>query len=90
MSVYAIGGGQCAVVGGFVYRGSAVPAARGRYFFGDNCSGKVWSLRIVRGRARDLRQESVNIPNISSFGQDGRGELYAVGLRGGLYQLRAR
>ncbi len=90
VNVYAIGGGQCAVVGGYVYRGRAVPAARGRYFYGDNCSGKIWSLRIVGGRARDVRQESVNIPNVSSFGQDGRGELYAVGLRGGLYQLRAR
>ena len=90
VTVYAIGGGQCAVVGGFVYRGRAVPAARGRYFYGDNCSGKIWSLRIVGGRARDVRQESFNIPNVSSFGQDGRGELYAVSLRGGLYQLRAR
>ena len=33
--------------GGFVYRGSAVPSARGRYFYGDNCSGAVWSLRVV-------------------------------------------
>jgi glucose/arabinose dehydrogenase len=88
--VYGLGGDQCAVVGGFVYRGSAVPAARGRYFYGDYCSGKVWSLRIVRGRARSVRQEPFNIPNLSSFGQDGRGELYAVGLGGGLYQLRAR
>jgi glucose/arabinose dehydrogenase len=90
VAVYPLGGGHCAVVGGFVYRGSAVPAARGRYFYGDNCSGTIWSFRIVRGRARDVRRESFNIPNLSSFGQDGRGELYAVGLRGGLYQLRAR
>jgi glucose/arabinose dehydrogenase len=90
VAVYPLGGGHCAVVGGFVYRGSAVPAARGRYFYGDNCSGTIWSLRIVGGRARDVRQESFNVPNVSSFGQDGRGELYAVSLRGTLYQLRAR
>ncbi len=27
----------CSVIGGYVYRGTAVPAAQGRYFFGDNC-----------------------------------------------------
>jgi glucose/arabinose dehydrogenase len=90
VAVYPLDGGHCAVVGGFVYRGSAVPGARGRYFYGDNCSGTIWSLRIVGGRARDVRQESFNVPNVSSFGQDGRGELYAVSLRGTLYQLRAR
>ena len=35
----------CAVDGGFVYRGANVKAAVGRYFYGDNCSGTVWSLR---------------------------------------------
>jgi glucose/arabinose dehydrogenase len=87
--VYPIGNGQCAVVGGFVYRGRGVPGARGRYFYGDNCSGTIWSLRIAGGRARDVRREPFSIPNVSSFGEDGRGELYAVGLRGTLHQLRA-
>jgi hypothetical protein len=39
-----------AVVGGFVYRGKAVTAARGRYFYGDDSSGRIWSLRVVHGR----------------------------------------
>jgi glucose/arabinose dehydrogenase len=90
VAVYPLSGGHCAVVGGFVYRGSAVPAARGRYFYGDNCSGTIWSLRIVRGRARDVRRESFNIANVSSFGEDARGELYAVSLRGDLYRLSSR
>jgi glucose/arabinose dehydrogenase len=90
VAVYPLRGGHCAVVGGFVYRGSTVPGARGRYFYGDNCSGTIWSLRIVRGRARDVRRESFSIPNVSSFGQDGAGELYAVSLRGTLYRLTAR
>ena len=42
--VYPLSGGHCAVSGGFVYRGNAVPAAKGRYFYGDNCSGTVWSF----------------------------------------------
>jgi glucose/arabinose dehydrogenase len=82
-------GGHCAVTGGFVYRGSAVPGARGRYFYGDNCSGVVWSLRVVGGKARTVRRERFRLEGISSFGEDGRGELYAVTLGGVLYRLRA-
>jgi glucose/arabinose dehydrogenase len=77
----------CSVTGGFVYRGRAVPSARGRYFYGDYCSGRIWSLRIVNGRATDVRQESQRLPELSSFGEDTRGELYAVTLSGRLYRL---
>jgi glucose/arabinose dehydrogenase len=82
-----LSGGHCAVIGGFVYRGTAVPAARGRYFYGDNCSGAIWSLRVVNGRARSVRQERFSLPGISSFGEDGAGELYAVTLGGRVYRL---
>ena len=40
----------CSVTGGYVYRGKAVPAAKGRYFYGDFCSGTIWSLRTSRGK----------------------------------------
>jgi glucose/arabinose dehydrogenase len=89
IAVYSLSGDACAVSGGFVYRGTAVRAAQGRYFYGDNCSGDVWSLRVVNGRARTLRKENVTLGGLSSFGEDGRGELYAVTLDGRLWQLRA-
>jgi glucose/arabinose dehydrogenase len=88
IAVYPLGG-HCAVTGGFVYRGSAVPGARGRYFYGDNCSGAMWSLRVVGGKAQSVRRERFRLEGISSFGEDGRGELYAVTLGGTLYRLRA-
>jgi glucose/arabinose dehydrogenase len=84
--VYGRGEG-CSVTGGFVYRGSAVPAARGRYFFGDYCTGNVWSLVVTNGEARGLRREGVRIPGLSSFGEDARGELYATSLEGRVYRL---
>jgi len=77
----------CSVTGGFVYRGTAVPSARGRYFYGDYCSGRMWSLKISDGRASAVRQESQRLPELSSFGEDPRGELYAVTLTGRLYRL---
>ena len=41
----------CSVTGGFVYRGKAVKSLVGRYFYGDYCSGTVWSPKVVKGRA---------------------------------------
>ena len=45
----------CAVTGGYVYRGRRVPAARGRYFYGDYCTGRVWSVQS-RATGRGARR----------------------------------
>ena len=85
--VYATAGGNCTVIGGYVYRGRGVPAARGRYFFGDYCSGIVWSLRIEDGRAVDVRRERFRAPSLTSFGEDVRGELYLATQEGRILKL---
>ena len=77
----------CSITGGFVYRGNDVPAAEGRYFFGDYCSGTVWSLRTQDGEARDVRREPFEVPELASFGEGAAGELYLVSLGGTLYRL---
>jgi glucose/arabinose dehydrogenase len=77
----------CSVTGGFVYRGKARPDLVGRYFYGDYCSGTVWSLRVVKGKATGLRRERFTIPGLTSFGEDARGGLYAVGQGGTLYRI---
>ena len=77
----------CSVTGGFVYRGKAVKAATGRYFYGDFCSGNVWSLVIRAGKARAIRRESFRVENLTSFGEDAAGELYAVSGNGTIYRL---
>jgi glucose/arabinose dehydrogenase len=82
--------GACsAVVGGYVYRGRVLPADRGRYFYGDLCSGLVWSVRVSRGKATAWRREPIVVPQLlASFGEDAAGELYAVSLTGGtVYRL---
>ena len=69
----------CSITGGYVYRGTAVPAAAGRYFYGDYCSGTVWSLKLVgRDGDRQIRPEPFKVASLTSFGQDKAGELYAV------------
>jgi glucose/arabinose dehydrogenase len=81
--VYQHGDDGCSVTGGYVYRGSAVPALRGRYVFGDYCSGKVWSYS--GGKATQF----ASVPQLSSFGEDAAGELYATSLTGSIYKLAA-
>ncbi|MEX2210405.1 MAG: PQQ-dependent sugar dehydrogenase [Gaiellaceae bacterium] len=90
MPVHVFGreGGNCSVTGGFVYRGPGVPAARGRYFFGDYCSGVVWSLKVEGGQARQVRREPFKVSGLTSFGEDSRGELYLVSHGGTVYRLR--
>ena len=76
----------CSVTGGYVYRGHAVPAAVGRYFYGDYCSGTIWSLRIENGRAVEVRREA-HVASLTTFGIDARGELYAGSGSGRIYKL---
>jgi glucose/arabinose dehydrogenase len=78
----------CAVIGGYVYRGSALPADAGRYYFGDDCTGTVWSLRVVNGKATPVRQEAFQAPGLSGFGEDAAGELYLMSVStGDLFKL---
>ena len=82
VSVYSHKQG-CSVTGGYVYRGHAETAAVGRYYFGDWCAGVIWSLRMENGRAVELRKEAAKIGQLSSFGEDAAGSIYAVSLGGG-------
>jgi glucose/arabinose dehydrogenase len=77
----------CSITGGYVYRGPAVPSFVGRYVYGDYCSGTIWSLRLANDTARQVRKEPFSIKTLTSFGEDGAGELYAVSGDGSLYRL---
>jgi glucose/arabinose dehydrogenase len=78
----------CSVTGGYVYRGKRISGYAGRYFYGDYCSGTVWTLTIQDGKAVGVRREGFRIPNLSSWGLDAAGELYATSLDGTVYAIR--
>lgn len=83
---YAHEEGRCAVVGGVVYRGSAIPALRGRYLFGDLCTGEVWMLPGgTDAEAEPLaRLEGMLV----TFGLDPEGEVLVADYGGGgVYRL---
>ena len=71
--------GYCAIVGGYVYRGRAIPALDGVYLFGDDCRAEPRRRRAAR-RARRSRSATSgsDVPQLTTFGEDGTGELYAV------------
>jgi glucose/arabinose dehydrogenase len=87
--VYSHDTGGCGVIGGYVYRGARVPSMRGRYIYGDLCTGIVSSFKVgPKGRASIATRLTGLVSGLSSFGEDASGELYAVSLDGTLYQLR--
>jgi glucose/arabinose dehydrogenase len=89
--------GQC-VTGGFVYRGTALAATyRGRYFFADFCSGRIWSLALTISGSGDATASGLiehtaelggsAVGNISAFGVDSTGELYLCSFNGQIRRL---
>jgi glucose/arabinose dehydrogenase len=78
----------CAVTGGYVYRGSAIPFIRGLYFYSDYCSGWLRSFRYANGQATEQRSWTVgDAGQVTSFGEDGAGELYLTSTNGTVYRL---
>ena len=75
---YRSASGACSVTGGYVYRGTQNPGISGRYFFAEYCAGWVRSLKMVGGVATDVQEhrDFGTLREITSFGEDARGELY--------------
>jgi glucose/arabinose dehydrogenase len=76
------------VIGGYVYRGSAVPRADGFYLFADYGSGRFFAI----GAGVTTLVDPVVVGNgdtgvISAFGQDVAGELYVTLLDGAVARV---
>ncbi len=79
-------GGACTVIGGSVYRGSAIPDLRGAYLYGDYCLG--WVKAVSAGdRAGASRDLGINVPSLTSFGVDQRGELFVLSGGGQVFRI---
>lgn len=77
----------CAVTGGYVYRGGAIRDLTGAYLFGDYCNGEIRALLQESGALAAERSLGVSVSNLSSFGEDEAGELYALSLDGPVYRI---
>ncbi len=80
--------GQCAIIGGFVYRGTTFPALRGQYFYADLCAGWVRSFTFG-GTVTSQTSWNLNVTVSSpvSFGEDANGELYLLSGGGSVYRI---
>jgi hypothetical protein len=79
---YSHAGGNCAVIGGFVYRGAVARSMQGLYFYGDECTGNMWGLRqLGAGWQNALLFDTPFV--IASFGEDQSGQIYVTGYGSG-------
>lgn len=86
----------CSITGGYVYRGQALPALGGHYFYADYCTGLVRSL-LWNGQALTASHDwkavvdpESRLARLASFGEDQAGELYLVSHDGPIYKLVPR
>jgi len=85
-------GEGCSISGGFVYRGAAIPALQGHYFYADYCRSFVRSFRFQDGQAMEAQQWPALAPSghVTSFGQDAAGELYILSEQGEVFRIVPR
>lgn len=92
---YPHSGSLCSVTGGYVYRGCAIPDLQGKYLFADYCTGQIYSgtfegdtlLNVVERTAELTPGGGLSIGNVSSFGEDARGEIYICDSGGEVYKI---
>lgn len=79
----------CSVIGGYVYRGPAIPALQGSYFYAEYCLGWVRSFRIAGGAPVEQTEWPSLEPDgqVTSFGEDATGELYLLTQQGGVFKI---
>ncbi len=88
----------CAIAGGYVYRGCAIPSLHGTYFYGDFCLSTITSLQYVNGVVTNLTDRTAElhppgtqaIHFITSFGEDAFGEIYIVDQTGQVFKIIPR
>jgi len=93
---YDHNGSGASITGGYVYRGTGITGLQGTYFFADFVDNTVFSFRLVGNTVTELTNRSAELLSspgltggISSFGEDGFGNLYLVSINGGVGLISA-
>jgi glucose/arabinose dehydrogenase len=83
--------GWCSIIGGYVIRDRSLRGTRyyGRYVYGDLCRPDLELAFPKRPRA-PTRATGLRVSNLVSFGEDGRGRVYAVSMDGPIYRIGRR
>jgi glucose/arabinose dehydrogenase len=85
------GGGYCSVIGGYVIRDRSLAGTgfSGRYIYGDLCNATL-RLAFLKRPSAPTKPTGMRVSNLVSFGEDGRGRVYAVSLSGPIYRIGRR
>ena len=81
-----------AIIGGYVYRGTS-EGLQGQYFYADEVAGKIFTLHFNGStwdsteRTSQITTDAGAINNPTSFGEDGRGNLYLTDFDGDVFRL---
>ncbi len=78
---------RCAVIGGYVYRGTVIEDLRGAYVYGDFCDGKIRGLVRKGGTVKQEAELGPQLTGMTSVEQGLDGELYVLALEQGLFKL---
>ena len=83
--------GWCSIIGGYVIRDRSLRGTRyyGRYVYGDLCKQEL-SLAFLKRPRAPRRTTGLRVSNLVSFGEDGRGRVYAVSMDGPIYRIGRR
>ena len=90
MIAHSQDGGFCSIIGGYVIRDPSLGRGwTGRYIYGDYCNPGIRLAGLRRGSAAS-RSSGLRVSGLVSFGEDGRGRVYAVSLNGPVYRIGRR
>jgi glucose/arabinose dehydrogenase len=84
---YDHGDGSCAVVGGYVYRGAALPTLAGAYLFTDYCRPGIRAITVAGDHVAEERTFDLPVEQVQSFGEDADGEVYLLLAAGDVLRL---
>jgi len=77
------------IIGGYVYRGEAVPDLQGMYLFADFVTGRVWAKSHPYAPHAELPGATQQLMQITSVGEDAKGELYLLSIGGTVHKIVA-
>jgi glucose/arabinose dehydrogenase len=85
--VYSLAGPRCAVVGGYIYRGTQGTFPLGSYVYGDYCTGEIFLYNNNAPQQPALLLDTTR--NITGFAEDEAGEIYMIGQSGTIEKIVA-
>jgi hypothetical protein len=90
LHAYDHSGDLCSITGGYVQRGPPSPI-NGLYFFGDYCTGQIWTLDPATVSVVDRTAELGAAAGVGfvvvGFGEGGDGTLHVVHINGSIHRI---